>query len=347
MSYLNTDVPELKGYDTGTVLGNIELLEARMETAMEAALCELSELAEAIIRDASGDPDTVFSILLSLRGQQSEEENPPLRNTNLLYQSLPPLRGMTKHFGLYERLFLYHLILKKLPSLPVFGNPHAIPALPMDAQGRIAYMAGTLADKAYLRFSSDIPGCRAAVFHSFADACEEVRGGLCQYCILPLEGSSEGKLMGFFKLMLKYSLQIVAVCDINAAGGTAENVTRFGLLRLATGENKVLPSPVLRVEPSDRYLELLHITAVPSYSEIVAAADFCGLSLRRTDTIPTENLRFLLSDDPWNTDISSPASLPLFSGTWEVSSADLEVFLLFLALEAPENPILGLYPSVS
>ncbi|MBO5042928.1 MAG: hypothetical protein J6D87_08180 [Clostridia bacterium] len=347
MSYLNTDVPELKGYDTGTVLGNIELLEARTETAMEAVLCELSELAEAIIRDASGDPDTVFSILLSLRGQQGEEEDPPLRNANLLYQSLPPLRGMTKHLGLHERLFLYHLILKKLPALPVWGDHREIPSLPSDAQGRIAYMAGSLANKAYMRFSDHIPGCRAAIFHSFADACEEVRSGLCQYCILPLESSSEGKLMGFFKLMLKYSLQIIAVCDVKVTGGVSEKVTRMGLLRLATGENKALLSPIVGDTPSDRYLELLHVTAVPSYSEIMAAADFCGLSLRRTDTIPTESAHFLRSKDPWNADIASTSTLPLFSGIWEVSSAHLEVFLLFLTLEAPENPMLGLYPSVS
>ncbi len=346
MSYLNTDVPELKGYDTGTVLGNIELLESRLETTMETTLCELSELCEAILRDASGDPDTVFSILLSLRGQQSEEEDPPLRNPDLLYQNLPPLQGMTKHLGLYERLFLYHLILKKLPMLPVYGDRHTPPPLPLAAKGRIAYMAGALADKAYMRFSNYIPECRAAVFHSFADACEEVRGGLCQYCILPLEGSSEGKLMGFLKLILKYSLQIIAVCDVKAVGGASEDVTRFGLLRLAEDENKVTPSPIAAQEPSVSYLELLHVTAVPSYSEIMAAADFCGLTLRRTDTLPAENARVLLAEDPWNTGISPTASLPLFSGVWDIASADLSVFLLFLSLEAPEDPILGLYPSV-
>ena len=69
MSYLNTDVPELKGFDTGTVLGNIELLEGRLEGMLEATVAEIAELAEAILQDASGDTDTVFSILLSLRGQ--------------------------------------------------------------------------------------------------------------------------------------------------------------------------------------------------------------------------------------------------------------------------------------
>ena len=43
MSYLNTDVPELKGFDTGTVLGNIELLEGRLEGMLEATVAEIAE----------------------------------------------------------------------------------------------------------------------------------------------------------------------------------------------------------------------------------------------------------------------------------------------------------------
>ncbi len=346
MSYLNTDVPELKGYDTGTVLGNIELLESRLEVTLEAALCELSELAEAILRDASKDPDTVFSILLSLRGQQGEEETPPLRNPDLLHQSRPPLRGMTKHLGLYERLFLYHLILKKLPVLSISVDSSSVSPLPAAAKGRVAYMPGALADNAYMRFSEHIPQCRAAVFHSFVDACEEVRGGLCQYCILPLESSSEGKLMGFLKLMMKYRLQIVAVCDVKSVGGASEDTTRFGLLCLAADENKAVPSPIAAAAYPVSHLELLHTTAIPTFSEIMAAADFCGLSLRRADTLPSGNARVFLSEEPWSIETMSTPPSPLIATVWHTEHADLAVFLLFLALEAPEEPILGLYPSL-
>ena len=93
MSYLNTDVPELKGYDTGTVLGNLELQEGRLERMLEGTVGELSELSEAILRDASEDPDTVFSILLSLRGPSGEEENNPLKNRGLLKENIPVLSG--------------------------------------------------------------------------------------------------------------------------------------------------------------------------------------------------------------------------------------------------------------
>ena len=344
MSYLNTDVPELKGYDTGTVLSNVELLESRLESTLEAALCQLSELADAILRDAASDHDTVCSILLSLRGQQGEEENPPLRSPDLLRQNLAPLRGMTKHLGLYERLFLYRLILKKLPTLPVFGAENTELLLPSTAKGRIAYMSGALADKAYMRFASAIPQCRAAVFHSFVDACEEVRGGLCQYCILPLENSSEGTLMGFLKLIIKYHLQIIAVCDVRTVGGASEGTTRFGLLRLAAEESKTSGSPLADAHHPISCLELLHVTAIPSYSEIMAAADFCGLTLRRTDTLSAENTRTLFAEEQWSAE--APLTSPLISTVWQVDSGELSVFMLFLALEAPEDPLLGLYPVI-
>ena len=58
---------------------------------LEVTLSELSELAEAVVTDASGDPDTAFSILLSLRGQPGGEESSPLKERRLLSGIARPL----------------------------------------------------------------------------------------------------------------------------------------------------------------------------------------------------------------------------------------------------------------
>ena len=150
--------------------------------------------------------------------------------------------------------------------------------------------------------------------------------------------------MGFLKLIVKYRLQIIAVCDVKTIGGASENTTRFGLLRLSEEEGKVSPSPFADADHPLSYLELLHVTAIPSYGEIMAAADFCGLSLRQTDTLSTESARTLFTEEPWDTEASFSA--PLVSTLWQVDSADLAVFMLFLALESPEDPMLGLYPVI-
>ncbi|MBQ9779498.1 MAG: hypothetical protein IJW00_01000 [Clostridia bacterium] len=341
MSYLNTDVPELKGFDTGTVLGNIQLLESRLEGLLEAVLGELSELADAIVMDASGDHDTIFSILLSLRGQPTEEGT-SLKSRRLLPRNIPILTGMTRHLGLYERLLLYRLILDRVPTLPVFGT-RDLYALPTTAEGRVAYMPGALADKAYIQFAEHISHCRAAGFHSFVDACEEVWNGLCEYCILPLESSAEGKLVSFSRLTVKYRLQIVAVCDIHGPGGK-EDTTRFALMRSAGEWWTAEPSPVSDEKHPPEQMELLHASANPSYSEVMAAAEFCGLTLARSDTLPRGTAYALWSEEDWqqeNEDIP-----PLIITVWHTAKADLSAFLCYLFLEASDDPILGLYPFI-
>ena len=343
MSYLNTDVPELKGFDTGTVLGNVALLEERLEGLLEGSVAEISELAEAILQDASGDTDTIFSILLSLRGQPGEEEISPLKSRHLLTQNIPLIKKMTHHLGLYERLLLYGLIMAKVPEFPLFDASAKI-SLPSTARGRVAYMPGAFADKAYMRFAEKIPHCRAAAFHSFVDACEEVRGGLCEFCILPLESTADGKLMGFARLIIKYRLQIVAVCDISGSAGGQESITRFALLQSAGEDRDVSPVSSPFATPPNPYLELLHMTANPPYSEIMAAAEFCGLSLVRIDTMPSGGIPEILAAGEWPSLEKSNSTLPLISTVWQTERADLPSFLCYLVLENADDPIIGLYP---
>ena len=52
MLYLNTDIPELKGFDTGICLSNLDVLDRRQDAISESLLAVLSELADAIVRDA-------------------------------------------------------------------------------------------------------------------------------------------------------------------------------------------------------------------------------------------------------------------------------------------------------
>ena len=251
MPHLNTDIPELKGFDTGLCLSNLELLEIRQDRVSESMLAVLSELCNAILQDAEGDPDTVDSILLSLQGSPDGEESVSLPHVAAVNREWLTLTNT--HAGLYARLFLYAMMEEKMPAPTGDSLPSPLPAM---ARGRIAYMPAAFADKAYLRLSALVESPRAAATASFVDACEEVRSGLCEYCILPLENTHSGRLTAFTRLILRYDLQVVAVCDLE--NGAAEGqITRFALLRAAReGE---FPVP-LRLPPSEEslYLELIH-----------------------------------------------------------------------------------------
>ncbi len=354
MAFLNTDVPELSGSDTAVCLDNLDTLSIRRNRLTEAMLAELSELADAIIRDAEGDPDTVDSILLSLQGAIDEDEGLD-RDADHRHR-IERMAGMSVsdrmraqvaevnrdligrislHAGVHMRLILYRLIAERMPvRMP---RPSKSPSLPESSRGRIAYMAGAFADKAYARLSPLVPHARAATFHSFVDACEEVSGGLCEYGILPLENTQNGKLSAFSHLILRYGLYIVAVCDLE--NGVAEGqYTRFALLRKADDDTPATPLDPPENTASPLYIELLHTTDSPSLTELLHAAAFCGLTLVRVDTLPRfEELDFLLDGGGM-----PQATLPVCC-VLDAASADLHTFRRFLALEVPDNILMGIY----
>ncbi len=336
MAYLNTDIPELSGSDTAICLDNLELLGFRLNRITESMLATLSELADAILRDAAGDPDTVDSILLSLQGTAEEWLDTDDRRGRQLREEIAAVNRdiIARTFastGIYMRLILYRFIEERLPARRAVADTTATG--PDAARGRIAYMSGALADKAYLRLSTCVPSARAADFHSFVEACEEVRGGLCEYGILPLENNQTGTLTAFSCLIIRYGLCIIAVTDVdNISMG---QTTRFALVRKAT-EEEAEPTPV---GAAPHQLELLHLTDTPSLPELLGAAAFCGLKVSRVDTLPrTEELE-LLPD----TAADTPAVLCVF----ELGErADLATFRRFLSQETPDDLFMGLYGTV-
>lgn len=339
MAFLNTDIPELSGFDTGLCLSNLDILGTRQNRVSEAVLAVLSELADAIIHDAEGDPDTVDSILLSLQsvpeGDGEEDEDSPIAR---LFAEVAPvnrelLYRMSARSGLYARLILYAMIEERMPTDSGSAGKISPLSLPATVRGRIAYMPAAFADKAYLHLSAHIKNPRADATASFVDACEEVHSGLSEYCILPIENTHSGKLSAFTRLILRYHLQIVAVCDLE--NGAAEGqITRFALLKAAAeGE---FPSPLIPPPVSEAlYLELIHKADSLTLTDLLIAAEFCGLSLCRADTLPAFDE---LDVDEGDT--------PTLACVLNATGADLPVFRRFLSLEASEDIPVGLYGTV-
>ncbi len=333
MPFLNTEIPELSGFDTGLCLSNLDVLGLRQDRISESVLAVLSELADAIIHDAGGDPDTVDSILLSLQSVPDTEEGGAAEG--ILSRVAPvnrePLRRMSARSGLYARLLLYRMMEEKISSRPEKALPSPLPAT---VRGRVAYMPGAFADKAYLRLTAPLKAPRAAATASFVDACEEVHGGLCEYCILPLENSHSGRLTAFTRLILRYKLQVVAVCDLE--NGAAEGqTTRFALLR-AAGEGRFPISLTLPPAGEPLYLELIHVTDTLTLTDLLIAAEFCGLTLCRADTLPHFD----------ELEIADGGNSPLVACVLNAADGDLNTFRRFLSLEASEDILAGLYGTV-
>ena len=331
MAFFNTNIPELSGFDTGICLSNLDVLGQRQDRVSESVLGVLSELCDAILRDAGGDPDTLDSILLSLQSPpDGDESDTPSSAVAPINRDL--LRRMSARSGLYARLLLYRMMEER------GHGESAVPALsplPPSVRGRVAYMPGAFADKAYLRLTAPLKNPRAAATASFVDACEEVHSGLCEYCILPLENTHSGRLTAFTRLIIRYRLQVVAVCDLE--NGAAEGqATRFALLRNAY-EGR-FPAPLATADSRlPLYLELIHTTDAPPFTDLLNAAEFCGLTLCGADTLPLfDELAILGVENTY----------PTVACVLDATGGDLATFTRFLALETPEDILTGLYRSV-
>ena len=340
MPFLNTDIPELSGFDTGLCLSNLDILGRRQNRINESVLAVLSELADALIRDAEGDPETVDSILLSLQSPPDmEAEGAPAAERSL--SSVAPVnreavRRMAGRSGLYARLLLYRMIEERMPPLRSIAEPAHVSSLPPSARDRVAYMPTAFADKAYLRLTAPLENPRADSTASFVDACEEVHSGLAEYCILPLENAHNGRLTAFTRLILRYRLQVVAVCDLEN-GADEGQTTRFALLR--EGEEGRFPTPLTPSEANEPvWFDLIHLTNSPSLTELLHAAEFCGLRISRVDTVPPFDELAMFSEEN--------AETTAFACVLNTEGGDLTTFRRFLALEAPEDVLTGLYRQV-
>ena len=114
MSFLPTDIPDLRGYDSGVVLSNLSRLRTREERLGEQILAQLWELAGAVMQDAAGDPDTLTSILLALQSDREEPRAIPGQDVLPEYRTL--LDRLRARDGLYARLVLYRYLDVRNPA---------------------------------------------------------------------------------------------------------------------------------------------------------------------------------------------------------------------------------------
>ena len=82
------------------------------------------------------------------------------------------------------------------------------------ALGKVSYLRNKFTEKAFDKFAKHIDDARTLYAGSFEDSCEDVYNGICEYCILPSENSTDGRLSAFYKLIKKYDLHIIASTEV-------------------------------------------------------------------------------------------------------------------------------------
>ncbi len=279
--------------------------------------------------DATQKPDMgdLHSLFLEHRPESDDLPFSPLPENSTTLSMLYRALGTAERITFCRTLGRMPTVPQSIPALvqELFGRT---PSVDEEASGRVAYQRNIFADEAFLHFSPHIQEPKAAYFGSFAGVCEQVYNGLCEYCILPLENSQDGKLLRFYGLIQKYELKIVLTCEVTASD--QRHVTTFGLCK----RSLQIPTPMLYGIHRNACFEFIFwqdSDDYPGLGDVLAAAQACSLRLIRADCLPR-------SDD----EIMVGAGYP-FNISLDIENGDLRTFLLFLALDAPFCLPLGIY----
>ena len=315
--------------DLTIVNDNIHTTHRRMELLSECDLLHTEELYRTLsTQNETVQWEDLDSLFTEHCRKRSDLPFSPLEGHG------PALSMLSQSLGIAERIEFCRLIAAEHPKMPkdsaalistLFG---AAEPLPLAMRGLVAYQQNILTDEAYLRFAERLLRPRADYHTSFSSVCEQVYNGLCEYCILPLENSQDGKLLRFYSLIEKYELKILYTCDVTASD--KRQTTTFGLCCRAIN----FPSPSLySQEHEELRLEFIFRTDSESLSlcDVLSAAHACSLRLIRTDCLPR-------TDD----EIMVGASYP-FILSFDATSGDLRTFLVFLAADPSLCLPLGIY----
>lgn len=200
----------------------------------------------------------------------------------------------------------------------------------IDAVGKVAYVKNNYSDSAYLMFSKIVSSPGAYYCSSFGTVCEEVYSGSCEYCILPIETDTDGKLMTFYSSIDKYELKIHSVCTVYSADG--QKFTKFALLKKSVSGTGIFSASQAYLSKRTLEVKISQTSAsdTPLYN-ILKAADACSLKLQRIDSLPLSYNKELLG----------------YYAVFSMNGADFKTFLIYLALEYPQSYVVGIYSSVN
>lgn len=323
MGLIFSNIPELIGSNTEVSLRNLSELEDRLNLIIEERLAHIDELSHAITEDGN-EIDIIKSIILSLKPDSFCDSEKVIddnyKSINSIYSAL----------SLRERLLICEGILSSYAggeriNYEMFLESSQEPVDPK-AKDRIAYLKSTYNDAAYLEFANLLSSPCAAYYDSIANVCESVYNGTCEYCILPLETSTDGKLSSFYDLILKYGFTIRALYDLHHADSS--NHTKYGLISRAS----TVHASTIKTKSKIKFIEFVfEHDSYPSLTDVLSASEFCSMRLRRIDTLGI---------------LQNKNKTPLICPVFRVDTADLNTFLTFMAIDCPSLKILGIYTQI-
>ena len=325
--------------DIRVEMDNVRDLHDRIYRILECDYIHTEELA-ALLADANRQATELASLPLNIDAIVSLSEtlnaprpsaDQPLGRYERLFSALRPHVATSEQLSFYQSLMDNDEASTSLIAAHLLGHTDPIETF---ARGNIAYQHSIYTDEAFLHFSRVLPTARAVYSDSFSGVCEQVFNGLCEYCILPLENSQDGKLVRFYNLIQKYELKIVLTCSVTTSDN--RHSTTFGLCR----RGLLWPSLMLPDKPFSFEFLFWQEPEHASLGELLTAASACSLSLVRADCLPRSDEEILIGAGyPFALHFEA---LPRDRASGE-TERDFLAFLLYLSVHSPTYLPLGIY----
>ncbi|HHT54806.1 MAG TPA: hypothetical protein GX011_07795 [Clostridiales bacterium] len=188
---------------------------------------------------------------------------------------------LLKKFSSRDRILICRRLSEMLGSFG-FSSDELLFNHPDTPNGtRVAYVINRYSAEAFRIFSSHLPGAQPRIYNSFTEMCEGTASGKADACVIPIENTSDGKLLSFYSLIERFDLKTSALCDITNEDDTKR--TRYALLC----RHIIRPAAGTR-EGCDSIFFEFSFSPTPGITldEILHAIVLCGLNIYRIDSAP-------------------------------------------------------------
>lgn len=187
------------------------------------------------------------------------------------------------------------------------------------AHGKIAFVRNRYNEQAFSVFEPLVIGARAEILSSFTDACEDVFDNRCEYCILPIENTGDGRLFGFYSMLDRYELKICASCTLEHE--STPDTIRYALV------GKHLPNRIPKT--TEWFYEFSLASENDEFPyDIFSVAPIFSAKLLQIDSLPLQY-----------DDLARRIYFTFHADKVQAAALDL-----YLSAEHPGLTVLGLYP---
>ena len=163
------------------------------------------------------------------------------------------------------------------------------------------------------------------IMSSFTDACEEVLDSRCEFCIIPVENTSDGRLFGFYSMIDRYDLKIVGACEIETDDHSKS--IRYALAGRGISQRAFA---AFKKKKETVFLEFSLVSDNAFFmNDLLLAAKRCNAVPIKVNSLP----------------VSYDDNAERFFFTLKISAEHIYAFILYLSLEFSSFSFIGLYPS--